>query len=260
MIGKRQQTKANEFFLGDELSSKKITNYVDLDGNVFILGEFDETISQNVVPNLLKKINDEIGKPDAQIWFYINSNGGYCHELYNLLSLIDMAKSQGIKIYTVVMGRAYSCGSMLAMHGDHRAIYKYGKHLMHLGKQGEDVTTYKQIERAEKKFTQHFDNIVEMYKKNTTMSEEKIREILSDDSYFMDAEECLENGLVDEIIGTPKPIQELEVKDGMELDINGLVVKLKVVKEFSKEFKAKNKIKGDDNGHKRKTKKNTLIL
>jgi ATP-dependent protease ClpP protease subunit len=127
-------------------------NYVDTTGNIYILGDFDSTISQNVVPGLVKRIQEETDKPNGQIWFYINSRGGYCHELYNLLSLIDVAKSIGIKIYTVVMGNAYSCGSILAIHGDHRAIYKYGKHLAHLGQQGDTVTTFKQIERSNKRW------------------------------------------------------------------------------------------------------------
>lgn len=213
---------------------QKIVNFVDNDGNVFILGEFDSTISQNVVPGLAKKIRDEANKPDGQIWFYINSNGGYCSELYNLLSLIDLAKSLGIKIFTVNMGRAYSCGSMLAIHGDHRAMYKYAKHLLHLGKQGEDVTTFEQINRTEKRWREHFDNIVRMYKENTKMEEKEIREILKDDGYFMNAEECKKYGLVDEIIGEKKLPQVIEVSDGDTVSIDGMPVIIRLKQGKSK--------------------------
>jgi ATP-dependent Clp protease protease subunit len=212
--------------------SQKIVNFVDNDGNVFILGEFDSTISQNVVPGLAKKIRDEANKPDGQIWFYINSNGGYCSELYNLLSLIDLAKSLGIKIFTVNMGRAYSCGSMLAIHGDHRAMYKYARHLLHLGQQGDEVTTFEQISRTHKRWNEHFDNIVRMYKDNTKMEEKEIREILKDDGYFMNAEECKKYGLVDEIIGEKKLPQVIEVSDGDTVSLDGMpvIIRLKQAK------------------------------
>ena len=214
-------------YCGDDVKQKNL-NYMDKDGNFYILGEFDESISEQVVPNLVKKINEEDGKPDAKIFFYINSNGGLCHELYNLLALIDIAKQKGIKIYTVITGRAYSCGSMLAIHGDHRAIYKYGTHLMHLGEAGTINHTFKQLERETSFVKEHFENIVKMYVDNTNIPEKQIREMLLDDSCFLNAQQCKELGLVDEIIGEVIPPPEVIVKDGMNLDVNGMVVKIKV--------------------------------
>ena len=209
-------------------SVKKMHNYVDADGNVYILGEFDESISENVVPALVKRIKEVEDEGDAKICFYINSNGGFCHELYNLLALMDIAKQKGITIYTIVTGRAYSCASMLAIHGDHRAIYKYGTHLMHLGEVGTINHTFKQLERETNNIKEHFENIVKMYVDNTNIPEKKIREMLLDDSCFLNAEQCKEMGLVDEIIGEEVEPPEIVVKDGMKLDMNGMVVKIKV--------------------------------
>lgn len=243
MLNSRWLKDKGDMELGTDTNTNKMLNFLDQDGNVYILGEFDSTISQYVVPALTKKISEEAGKPDAQIWFYINSNGGYCHELYNLLSLIDLAKSLGIKIFTVNMGRAYSCGSMLAIHGDHRAMYKYARHLAHLGKQGEDVTTFEQISRTEKRWREHFENIVTMYKDNTTMPEKMIREVLSDDSYFLNAEECKQYGFVDEVIGEKKEIPTIEVKDGETIVVNDNAIKIrfKTTEKKKKEKKKTNK-------------------
>ena len=228
----------NDDYCADDQPTTKL-NYVDTDGNIYILGDFDSSISQNVVPGLVKRIQEETDKPNGQIWFYINSRGGYCHELYNLLSLIDVAKSVGIKIYTVIMGNAYSCGSILAIHGDHRAIYKYGKHLAHLGQQGDTVTTFKQIERSNKKMVEHFENIVQMYKDNTDMPEKMIREVLLDDSFYMNAEECKKYGFVDEIIGEKLPVEEVSVKDGDVLQVNGVPLKIRFKESVKKEYKNK---------------------
>lgn len=222
-------------------SVKKMHNYVDADGNVYILGEFDESISENVVPALVKRIKELDGHTeDSKIFFYINSNGGFCHELYNLLALIDIAKQKGIEIYTIITGRAYSCGSMLAIHGDHRAIYKYGTHLMHLGEAGTINHTFKQLERETNNIKEHFENIVKMYVDNTNIPEKKIREMLLDDSCFLNAEQCKEMGLVDEIIGEEVEPPEIVVKDGMKLEMNGMVVKIKVG-DVKDNFKKKDK-------------------
>ena len=218
---------ADEYNAADSSSQQKL-NYVDTSGNVYIMGEFDNTISENVIPHIVKRIDEIEDKPDAKLFFYINSNGGYCHELYNLLTLIDIAKAKGIKIYTIVCGRAYSCGSMLAIHGDHRAIYKYGTHLMHLGEAGSSAKTFKQLERESENIKEHFENIVKMYVENTNIPEKQVREMLLDDSCFLNAEQCKKLGLVDEIIGEVIPPPEVVVKDGMNLEVNGMVVKIKV--------------------------------
>ena len=218
----------SEETLADDAKSQQKLNYVDTSGNVYILGEFDDSISENVIPHLVKRIKELDEEPNPKLFFYINSNGGYCHELYNLLALIDIAKAKGIKIYTIVMGRAYSCGSMLAIHGDHRAIYKYGTHLMHLGEAGTVNHTFKQLERETKFVKEHFENIVQMYVKNTNIPEKQIREMLLDDSCFLNAQQCKEMGLVDEIIGEETEPPEVVVKDGMNLEVNGMVVKIKV--------------------------------
>ena len=242
------------FEADDDKNKNKVLNYMDKDGNFYILGEFDSSISENVVPNLVKRIEEEQDKPSPSIWFYINSNGGYCHELYNLLTLIDIAKSKGIKIYTVVTGRAYSCGSMLAIHGDHRAIYKYGNHLMHLGSTGEEVHTFKQIERTNDNWKEHFNNIVKMYVDNTKMSEKEVREHLKDDLCWLNAEQCKKLGLVDEIIGEEVPEPVIKVADNDSITVNGMRVRIKVDEKRQAKEKAKQEKKKDK--EKNKAKKN----
>ena len=182
--------------------SKKL-NFVE-DSNVYILGEFDESISSDVVPALNKLIDtldDLASSKNNTITFYINTSGGNVNELYNLLALIDIAKQKNIKIKTVVTSDAFSCASLLAIHGDERLIYKFGTHLLHLGCVSTSVCTFTQLKRNEKFIKEHFENIVKMYVENTKIPEEKVRELLIDDTCFLNANECKEMGLVDKIIG-----------------------------------------------------------
>ena len=177
---------------------KNATNYVD--GNsVFILGEFDDTISKNVVPNLLKIVNAQKKMRDGAVDFYINSPGGRCSELFSLLSMVALAKSYGVKVRTFNMGMAYSCASMLSVVGDERKMLRYARNLMHLGTTHSMSSTFTQVKRNQKRQKEHFDNIVSLYREHTKLAERQILEMMNDDCCFLGAAECLKYGLVDKV-------------------------------------------------------------
>ena len=230
---------ADEYCENATVNDQKLLNYVSTTGDVYIMGTFDETISQHVVPAFRQLIEDKSRERDAFITIYINSNGGYVHELYNLLSLIELAHARGIGIVTVVMGRAFSCGSMLAIHGDHRVMYKYARHIIHLGQQGSTVSTEKQIEREHQSMMRHFSNIREMYKKLTKLPAKELEEALTDDSYSLSAEDCLKYGICDEILG----YTEEEMDKILEKKKEEKSSKKKEVKKTSKKSSKKKEVK-----------------
>lgn len=235
----------------EEQSKMKVLNFVSNDGDVFILGEFDDSISQNVVPALVKHIDEIADDKDPYIRVYINSNGGQCRQLLALMALLSVAKQKGIKIITINLGIAYSCGSMLAIFGDERYMYRYARNLMHLGQQGDSVSTFKQIDRVNKAMIEHFETIVQIYKKHTKMSEDMIRKEISDDSYFLNASDCIKYGFADKIIDEPEEIDlgmkvngvekktELVLTDGDELVVNNCKFKVKVKNKDKKQSKNK---------------------
>lgn len=175
------------------------TNFVR-GNNVYILGDFDKTISGYVIPDFLELVEGMAGVKDGFINIYINSHGGYCSELLGLLTIIQMAKARGIRIDTYNMGIAYSCGSMLAIMGDVRYMYRYATNLPHLGTAGIDAQTIEQLNRGTKHINEWFSTILDMYIKNTKMSKKQLEKILKDDQYYMDAAECHKFGFCDEII------------------------------------------------------------
>jgi len=178
----------------------QILNYVN-DDRIYILGDFDETISQYVVPEFVKIIDKKKGLKNPSIDIYINSRGGYEKELMGMQMLCDMARKEGITINTYVLGYAYSCGSLLAVYGDKRYMYKNASNLMHLGECDKSARTPLQLERINKHLNEFFESTIQTYIKHTKMSEEEIRKQLSDDRYYLNADECLKYGLCDEIIG-----------------------------------------------------------
>ena len=174
-------------------------NFVANDA-VYILGDFDGSISVNVVPKLVDIINRKKNERDASIQVYINSFGGEVPALYSLLCLLQTAKQYGIRIITIVFGRAVSCGSMLAVMGDERKMYRHAMHLAHLGTQFGEVHTNEQIDRTSKKWKLHFKNILDHYHACTGCPKKKLEQILKDDAGWLTPEECLELGFATEII------------------------------------------------------------
>lgn len=175
------------------------TNFVR-ENNVYIFGDFDESISSNVVPELTKLITTESEKKNGRINFFINSNGGNVRELHALLALINMAKANNILITTTVLGNAYSCASMLAIVGEKRFIYEGAFHLMHLGTVVTGVETVEQNKRNALKTEKHFNFIVSLYDRHTKMPKADIIEAVKDNDYYIDAQDCIKLGFADFVI------------------------------------------------------------
>lgn len=178
---------------------KTILNYVKED-DIYILGSFDETISQNIIslmPDIIKRKSE---LKNSCINFYINSTGGYTNELFGLIYFIEQAKKQNIKINTHIIGDAYSCASYLSVLGDYRTMNKYSHQLLHYGTVYAVNQTPTQVARYNKLTDEHFNNLVDIYVKHTKMNRKEIEKLMSDDYCFLNAQECLKNGLIDEII------------------------------------------------------------
>lgn len=167
---------------------------------MYILGDFDKTISTNVIPELNDLIDTMKFAKEPEIEIYINSYGGYASELLGLLSCIDLAKKNGIKVITYNIGCAYSCGSLLAVVGDHKFMYRYADNVPHLGQIFLTPQTVEQLERGTKHAIDWFSIIIEIYALYTKMPKKMLIKVLKDDDYHMNAEECLKYGFCDEII------------------------------------------------------------
>ena len=178
----------------------KPRNFITDDGNVYILGDFDATISVYVIHALVSLVNALESQKDPKIHIYINSCGGSAYELFSMLAVLEDAKRRGIKIITHIIGVAYSAGSLLAVIGDHRIMSRYSDHLLHLGSVGTAFSTLEQLKRETENNIKHFDKILNIYTKHTKIPRKKLCEMLKDDKLYLDARQCLEYGLCDEII------------------------------------------------------------
>ena len=176
-----------------------ILNYVKND-DIYILGGFDETISQNVIALLPDIINRKSTLRNSEINIYINSLGGQCDVMFSLSYFIKKAKDNGIKVITHIIGNAYSAGSYIAVQGDYRYMNRYNHQLLHFGNAWLNSETPKQLERNNKMLQEHFNNLVDIYAKHTKLTKTQIKQFMNDDKCYLNADECLKYGLIDEII------------------------------------------------------------
>lgn len=168
---------------------------------LYILGPFNEVISNEVIPELDLLVSDLTSLKNAEFEIIINSNGGYTMELFALLYYIDIMKKNQIKIITTVIGNADSCASMLAVCGDERYMYKYATQLVHMGTYPlYNINSTIENNRIHKNCDEHFKRIIDIYVNHTKLEKSKIDKLLTVDNLILNAEECLKYGFCDYII------------------------------------------------------------
>ena len=138
-------------------------------------------------------INNDIS--DSKIFLHLNSSGG---GLFEGFAAADTILSSKIPVYTIVEGCAASAATILSMSGKRRFITKHAYMLIHQlssafwGKHEEMQDEMSNLNKL-------MDMIRTFYKERSKIPMKKLNEILKHDLYF-DAQQCIEYGLVDEII------------------------------------------------------------
>ena len=131
------------------------------------------------------------------ITLHIDSYGGKVYQCFGVLSIM---KSKGTPVNTVVTGCSMSCGFMLAIHGEHRSIHKYGTMMYHQvssgvwGKVADMEEDLFEAKRLQKK-------IEEMTLSHTKINREKLDKVYKKkQDWYLDAKDALKWGCVDEIV------------------------------------------------------------
>ena len=183
-----------------EIQADKSLNFVK-EKKIYIYGEFDASLSRNVLPELSEIIEDIKDNKKAKIKIYIDSNGGYTSVLKSMIGMIEVAKKENIIIETHAYARAYSCASMLACSGTkgYRYISSNTEHLCHLGAASTGYNmTDKQLERNVDYVKRHFNFIRNTYKKYASVK--NLEKVMQDDCYYIHGKDIITNGLADKLI------------------------------------------------------------
>ena len=160
---------------------------------VFLSGEIEDNMANLVVAQLLFL---EMEDPDADISLYINSPGG---SVTAGMAIYDTMQDIKPQVRTVCVGMAASMGAFLLMAGEKgkRLALPNAEVMIHQplgGAQGQATDVAIRAEWLLKTKTKMTKMMAEM----TGQDLEKVKADVERD-YFMDAEEALKYGIIDEI-------------------------------------------------------------
>jgi ATP-dependent Clp protease protease subunit len=125
----------------------------------------------------------------------LNSPGG---QVYAALFAIDEIARMTVPVHTYISGFCASAATLLSLAGKKRYISKHSYMLIHevragfWGKKSSVTDDYENISKLS-------ELLVDLYAEKTKMTREELPAILERDRNW-DAKECLEKGLVDEIL------------------------------------------------------------
>ena len=162
---------------------------------VYLQGEFNDTMANGVVAQLLYLQSDNAEK---DIYMYINSNGGHIASMYCIYDLMNYISCD---IHTVGLGTCASAASFILAAGTptKRSILPNAQVMIHeisAGAQGRAQDMFLEIDKLKRMY----EKMAKQYSEFTGKTIKKIKADMARDTW-MNAEEALEYGLVDKIIG-----------------------------------------------------------
>lgn len=165
------------------------------------IGEFgiDGASFANEVQMLNEYCSDEITCINVRI----NSAGG---SVQDGLSICSAILNSAIPCDTYIDGMAYSMAGVIAMCGRKRNMVDYGTFMMHNAQGGADEQVLELITNS----------LAMIFERCTALTIDKCKEMMSNETW-MDAVQCKEMGLVDEIISTQKMKPSMANKTVTEL-------------------------------------------
>lgn len=180
----------------------KEPSYVEtIDNHIYLYG----TIESSVILQFnrrLREIDNELlaiayrqEREPASIIIHISSYGG---SLLQGLAGMDAILQMKCPTVTVVDGCCASAATFLSVVGKKRKMGSYSFMMIH---QLSALTwgKYRELLDDQKNFDRFMKTIKEVYLRYTKVPEQKIDEILDHDLWF-DSGDCLEYGLVDEVV------------------------------------------------------------
>jgi ATP-dependent protease ClpP protease subunit len=140
----------------------------------------------------------ERGDSPPPIYININSNGGDLEAALGVIDAIQSVRRAGATVVTTVQGTAASAATLISTAATTRRISRHSTMRVHqlssglFGKKGELDDEHSNLSQME-------SLMFDIYKKQTRMTVKEIRKLMSRELDLLPTE-CLEKGLVDEII------------------------------------------------------------
>ena len=149
----------------------------------------------NMGNNLATRAFSYNSEKTDSIRLHINSYGG---SVFAGLSAVDYIINSRVPVETIIEGCAASAATLMSVVGNKRYIHKNACMLVHQ-LSGHMWGKFQEMEDDMHNSKMLMKKIKNIYRQYTKIPEDKMDEILKHDIWW-DAEQCLEYGLVDELI------------------------------------------------------------
>jgi len=190
--------ETHEPYFGDKSSD---SNIEVINNHIYFYSE----IKRNSILKLNKKLKeletklltyaDSLNWEPPGIYLHINSYGG---SVFAGVAAMDQILSCKIPVYTVIDGCAASAATFLSVVGQKRYINKHAHVLIHQLSSG-FWGKFSAIEDEMKNLKKLMEMIKDVYLQHTKIEKKQLDKLLKRD-LWLNAEEALEYGLVDEIL------------------------------------------------------------
>ena len=174
-------TTSNQIFFYSPVTKESI---LDLNRDI-------DTISKNLQ---ILKINYNLSFTPS-IDLYINSDGG---DLLASFSALDRISNNIVPVNTIVEGSAASAATIISVSGKNRYMREHSVMLIH-SLSSDMFGNYGQLSDEMDNLDLLMDKIRKIYLKYTKLTNSDLDHLLKHDLY-LDANTCLEKGLIDKII------------------------------------------------------------
>lgn len=143
---------------------------------------------------LITQINLGLSEP-PHVKLFINSDGG---EIFSAFTTVDRIKSSKVPVHTYVEGISASAATLISVCGHRRFIGKNAVMLVHQLRSW-CGGTHENFKDEVKNLDLLSDKVKKVYLEHTKLKANDLEEMLKHDIY-LSATDCLNYGLVDEII------------------------------------------------------------
>lgn len=191
-----------EFDLNDLLNKGELPTpaeyqyYKNLQNNTIII---NEEISDNLIELAILPIQNMDEDPNVkEINIYLNTLGGDIYSGFAFVSVLERLKT---KTTIHIVGMAASMGALIAMAKSPKlkvVCDKWSVGLIHSGSQYMEGTTH--AVRDTFKFSERYEAKIKEYILSHTNLTEEIYKEIERQEFWMDAEDMLKYGIVDEIL------------------------------------------------------------
>ena len=134
---------------------------------IIINDEITSDISLEVLYYLtrIKELDEKLGEEKPPIEIYVDSVGGDAFAGFSIVDMIEQMKSDGYKIITINMAKAFSAGMMIALCGSTRKAFAKSRYMFHdvsSGTMGKSREMRESLEETEV-IRDIYSNVIEKY-------------------------------------------------------------------------------------------------